>query len=72
MENSAQKSNIMIAEEVLLTPGQNLRYSGKGFPGYIKGQPYMVFESYSDGNKIIVRYNNTKVLVDRRNTLVIK
>jgi hypothetical protein len=72
MENSTQKNNIMIAEEVKLQPGQNLRYAGKGFPGYVKGQPYMVFEGYLDSHKIVVRYNSAKVLVDRRHTLLIK
>lgn len=72
MENSTQKNNIMIAEKIELSPGQNLRYSGKGFPGYIKGQPYMVFESYLDNRKIVARYNHSKVLVDIRHILLIK
>ena len=62
----------MIAEEIELCPGQNLRYSGKGFPGYIKGQPYMVFEGYADSRKIIVRYNSARVLVDKRYTMLVK
>jgi len=62
----------MTIDEKELSPGQNLRYSGKGFPGYIEGQPYMVFERYADREKIIVRYNDTKVVVNKRYTLLVK
>jgi hypothetical protein len=62
----------MITQEMKLTPGQNLRYSGKGFPGYIEGQPYMVFERYADSQKIIVRYNATRVAVNKRHALPVK
>ena len=58
--------------EIEFTPGQNLRYSGKGFDGYIKGQPYMVFERYVDGQRIIVRYNSASVEVNKRYTLLVK
>ncbi len=59
-------------DDVELQPGQNLRYHGKGFPGYVKGQPYMVFESYLNTYKIAVRYNNAKVMVDKRHATLVK
>jgi hypothetical protein len=62
----------MTTENTKLTPGQNLRYSGKGFPGYVKGQPYMVFESYLNDQKIVVRYNDARILVNKRYTLLVK
>jgi len=62
----------MITEKDRFSPGQNLRYSGKGFPGYVEGQPYMVFERYADGGKIIVRYNDTSILINKRYALLVK
>jgi len=62
----------MITDESKLTPGQNLRYLGKGFPGYIDGQPYMVFESHLNKEKIIVSYNQGRVLVNKRQISLVK
>ncbi|HZY35603.1 MAG TPA: hypothetical protein VFE53_03080 [Mucilaginibacter sp.] len=58
--------------EIELQPGQNLRYTGNGFPGYIKGQPYMVFQGHLNKQKIIVSYNDRKVLVNKRNISPVK
>lgn len=62
----------MTTDKSKLRPGQNLRYLGKGFPGYIKGQPYMVFEGHLNNQKIIVSYNNGRVLVNKRYIALVK
>ncbi len=62
----------MISEIDKLSPGQNLRYIGKGFTGYVEGQPYMVFEGYAAGGKIMVRYNNASILINKRYVLLVK
>ena len=46
-----------------MLPGQHIRYVGKDFPGFIKGQRYMVFVSYQDKLEIRVKYNGTEVTV---------
>jgi len=38
-----------------LSPGQNIRYVGKGFPGFIKGLPYMTFVSYHNSSHCLVK-----------------
>jgi hypothetical protein len=55
----------MINKEIELKAGQNLRYHGKGFKGYIKGLPYMIFVAYHGITKVRVKYNNTNVIVSR-------
>ena len=62
----------MTTDNAKLSPGQNLRYSGKGFVGYIQGQPYMVFERYTDGQLIVVRYNKSSILINKRYALAVK
>jgi hypothetical protein len=55
-------------KEVKLKPGQNLRYTGKGFPGYVKGQPYMVFVAYHEIHEALVKYNDQTVIVNKFHT----
>lgn len=47
-----------------LVPGQNLRYTGRFFPGYIKGQPYMVFIAMHSFRQVRVNYNGEEMVVD--------
>lgn len=51
--------------KVKFLPGQNLRYCGKGFAGFIKGQPYMVFIAYYREHDALVGYNGANVIVNR-------
>lgn len=46
-------------------PGQNLRYCGKGFAGFIKNQPYMVFISYYREHDALVIYNGINLVINR-------
>ena len=48
-----------------LLAGQNLRYTGRGFPGYVKGQPYMVFIAGHSNYQILVEYNGANIIVDK-------
>jgi hypothetical protein len=48
-----------------LLPGQNLRYTGRGFAGYVKGQPYMVFIAPHSVHQILVNYNGADTIVDK-------
>lgn len=59
-------------EDVKLQPGQNLRYSGKGFPGYIPGLPYMVFVASLNNHRIAVKYNGINVCISRSCIRVVK
>jgi hypothetical protein len=55
-------------KDIKLVAGQNLRYVGKGFPGYIKGQPYMVFVAYHSVHEVLVKYNDADVIVNKYHT----
>jgi hypothetical protein len=52
-------------KETKLTPGQNVRYIGRGFPGFVKGQPYMVFVDYHQGHEVLVKYNDANIVVSK-------
>lgn len=56
----------MIRRDVKLVPGQHLRYLGKGFPGYMNGQPYMVFVAYHTPSQYLVQYNGLRVVINMR------
>lgn len=43
--------------------GENIRYVGKAFPGFVPGQRYMTFLSYKGNLEILVRYNDTEIIV---------
>ncbi|WP_207532639.1 hypothetical protein [Desertivirga arenae] len=58
----------MIKAEKKLIPGQNLRYVGKGFPGFKKGQPYMIFVEYKGIHQVLVKYNDLNVIVNKYHT----
>ncbi|MBC8052634.1 MAG: hypothetical protein H7Y13_06180 [Sphingobacteriaceae bacterium] len=53
----------MLLKKKKLTAGQDIRFIGKGFPGFVKGQRYMVFLSYQNNLEILAKYNNTEVTV---------
>jgi hypothetical protein len=46
-----------------LVAGQNLRYVGKAFPGFVTGQRYMTFLSYHTNLEIVVKYNDTEITI---------
>ncbi|MDT3405132.1 hypothetical protein [Mucilaginibacter terrae] len=58
-------------KEKPVLPGQSLRYLGKGFPGYVAGQPYMVFVAPHHGSQYLVEYNALRVVVNRRYVKVV-
>ena len=43
--------------------GQSIRFVGKEFPGFIRGQRYMVFLSYVNNLEIKANYNGAEVTV---------
>ncbi len=55
----------MHQKETVLAPGQNIRYSGRDFPGYVRGQPYMVFIGYQNHRQARVNYNGKTTIVSR-------
>jgi len=55
----------MIRKNKQLASGQNLRYTGKGFSGYVKGQPYMIFMAAHSIYQILVNYNGVDMVVDK-------
>ncbi|MFB9841607.1 hypothetical protein [Mucilaginibacter ginsenosidivorans] len=55
----------MIRKNMKLAEGQNLRYTGKGFSGYIKGQPYMIYIATHSIYQIQVKYNGVDMVVDK-------
>lgn len=55
----------MIRKNIKLSAGQNLRYTGKSFAGYVKGQPYMVFIAPHNVYQIVVNYNGATMIVDK-------
>ena len=48
-----------------LLAGQNLRNTGRGFAGYVKGQPYMIFKATHSAYQILVNYNGVDMVVDK-------
>jgi len=52
-------------KKTTILAGQNVRYIGRGFPGYVKGQPYMIFIAYQGIYEVLVRYNNTDIKVSK-------
>jgi len=50
-------------KKIKLTVGQNLRYTGKIFPGYIKGLPYMTFIAYHSSAQSLVNYSGMRILI---------
>lgn len=59
-------------KEIELSPGQNIRYVGKGFPGFVKGLPYMTFVSYYNCSQCLVNYNGIRLIVNKRYTVAIR
>jgi len=55
----------MTRKNFRLLPGQNLRYTGRFFPGFIKGQPYMVFIALHNAYQILVTYNDIEIVVEK-------
>ena len=55
----------MLKKHFKLTTGQNLRYTGKLFPGFIKGLPYMVFISKYSSYQVMVNYNGLDTIVEK-------
>ncbi len=53
----------MLLEKKKMFCGQNIRYVGKSFPGFIRNQPYMTFLAYQNGPEIRATYNGTEVTV---------
>lgn len=53
----------MLFKKKKMLAGQHIRHVGKGFPGFIKGQRYMVFVSYQDNLQIKAMYNGTEITV---------
>ena len=53
-------------KEKELVAGQTLRYTGKGFPGFVKGLPYMTFISHHNSYQYLASYNNVPVIVNKR------
>jgi hypothetical protein len=56
----------MTYKEIKLSAGQNLRYLGKGFPGFVKGLPYMTFISHHNTTQYLVNYSGIPVIVNKR------
>lgn len=54
----------MIKNKLKFSAGQNVRYTGKGFTGFIKKQPYMLFIAYYHDNEAMVKYNGANVIVN--------
>ena len=62
----------MIRKNLQLTPGQNLRYTGRFFPGFVKEQPYMIFIANYSVYQIRVNYNGNEIIVDKYLTDIVK
>jgi len=58
-------------KEIKLLAGQNLRYTGRAFPGFIKELPYMTFIAYHNASQCVVDYNKARVIINTRRTTVI-
>lgn len=50
---------------IKLIKGQNLRYIGRPFPGYIADANYMTFIEDHNVFEIKVLYNNTEMIINR-------
>lgn len=61
----------MIYKEIKLEAGQNLRYTGKGFPGFVKGLPYMRFMKHHNSSQYLVNYNEILLIVNSRHAIAI-
>jgi hypothetical protein len=48
-----------------MVKGQNLRYIGRPFPGYIADTNYMTFLSDHSVFEIKVLYNNTEMIINK-------
>lgn len=59
-------------KELKLTAGQNLRYTGKTFPGFNKDLPYMTFVAYHNTSQCIVEYNQVQMIINTRRTIAVK
>ncbi len=59
-------------KDIKFLPGQSVRYVGKGFPGYIKGQPYMEFIAHTGVHQVLVKYNSTTVEVSKYHLEAVK
>lgn len=57
--------NKMTSKNLQVLPGQNLRYTGRFFPGFVKGLPYMVFIGSHSIYQIRVTYNGLEIIVDK-------
>lgn len=55
----------MMRKKNQLLPGQNLRYTGRFFPGFIKEQPYMVFVAAHSVFQYRVNYNGLELVVEK-------
>jgi hypothetical protein len=55
----------MVRKNLQLLPGQNLRYTGRFFPGFVKGQPYMIYIGIHSVYQIRVSYNGIEIIVDK-------
>ena len=53
-------------KEKELVAGQTLRYTGKGFPGFVKGLPYMTFIANHNTYQYLVTYNESRIVVNKR------
>jgi len=58
-------------KEAPVLPGQSLRYLGKGFPGYVEGQPYMVFVAQHNNSQYLVEYNQLRLVINKRYVKVV-
>lgn len=55
----------MKQKEIKLIAGQNIRYTGWAFPGFIKDQPYMQFVAYHNEHEAKVNYNGNIIIVSK-------
>jgi hypothetical protein len=55
----------MYHKKIKLAASQNIRYSGRTFPGYTKSQPYMVFINYQGEHEAKVNYNGKITIVSK-------
>jgi hypothetical protein len=53
----------MLLKKKKMIAGQSIRFVGKEFPGFIRGQRYMVFLSYVNNLEIKANYNGAEVTV---------
>ena len=58
-------------KEKELVEGQTLRYTGKGFPGFVEGLPYMTFIAQHNTYQYLVNYNESRIIVNKRYAIAI-